>query len=91
MEEAKKREAELEIQRKENAAKEAEAALKRESERLDGELAQRLAHENKDVVLEGNQKELRAVGENDLSKYTHSELREMMNNATGTFLKLNID
>uniref|UniRef100_A0AC34G0V5 Myosin motor domain-containing protein n=1 Tax=Panagrolaimus sp. ES5 TaxID=591445 RepID=A0AC34G0V5_9BILA len=81
-EEAKVREAEFEAQRKEKQEKEAQEALKRESERLDGELAQRLAHENKDVVLEGNQKELRAVGENDLSKYTHSELREMMNNAT---------
>ena len=76
-----KREAELEWKRKAKEAQEAEEALKRGSERLDGELAQRLAHENQDVVLDGTPKTDVSVH----SKYTHSELREIMNTTSGMF------
>lgn len=82
-EEALKRESELAAERKATEAKEAEEAMQRESERLDAELAIRLAHENQNVVLESAPKEPKKWEENALSKYTHSELREFMNTTQG--------
>uniref|UniRef100_A0A7E4VJX7 Myosin motor domain-containing protein n=1 Tax=Panagrellus redivivus TaxID=6233 RepID=A0A7E4VJX7_PANRE len=87
-EETRKREEEEQAAKLIAAAKEEEEAKRRESERLDFELAQRLAVENQGVAVDEAPKSTNssvASGPkpiNELAKYTHAELRKILNSTT---------